>query len=750
MTNRLKTVLTKLLVLAGYLSFIILSEGLNVLLILALALLVLVVILEWLNRGSAWIVLVPFSSGLLGLAARSFYWDRFDFANRINNLLLISLVFSLGWAIHKWKLISRIFHFFKRLKFRKKLMVIFIFSEIILVMASLVIVERGVTLVGDEAHYLVISQSIARDMDINVFNQYARDKYQDFIPRHLRSHAKVGKGFKKWYSFHLPGLALTLSPFFILKLPIPLLYVLIRIYLGLFGSLLAVLVFLFAEKLWKREDLSLGITVVFCLTSPVIFLSIHVFAEVQALLMILGSLYVLLFGKQSRISIILAGLLLGLTVFWGMKYVIFIYILTLGFAVHFIRKKEFKKILWFGLFPVLFQLLFFAFLYLAYGNFSPMSIYTGVMSENQARDYYANVRQISFKNRIETLMDYFFDQRDGLLLYNPFYFFFFPGLIIALRKFRKYGAYLLLSSASFVYLLYHGYSTVRPGVCPQARYLVPVMWTLLVFAIIYYLETQNQFFKKVFWLVPLYSFFVVVFQVLNPYTLYQTTTHDYIYRSGLMFQKWSSLYVNVSTMLPSFIKSAPSLQPPFFKPSSNADYLPNLIGLSIFILLLIFALIRWKRSGVRWLAPVAFAGLFSIFVLFPRIPVYNPVLVNKSGTIPYLVHGAAFKPGRTVQKLFKIREDGVFRCLISTRRKAGFIRVLMENSGDRDVKVGIFNFNTRIHKSGMFNPGPGEIVVDNPRFRRFRNRFFYQFTFVVEGEDNGQPRLSIEFLAKKK
>lgn len=143
MTDRIKTLFLKILVLSGYFSFIILVEGLNFLLILALALLVPVVILEWLNRGSLWSVLVPFSSGLLGLITRLFYWDRFDFAIRINHLLLISLAFSLGFAIHRFKLAALLVGFFNRLKFRKKLLLIFIFSEIVLVMASLAIVKRG-------------------------------------------------------------------------------------------------------------------------------------------------------------------------------------------------------------------------------------------------------------------------------------------------------------------------------------------------------------------------------------------------------------------------------------------------------------------------------------------------------------------------------------------------------------------------------------------------------------------------------
>jgi hypothetical protein len=429
-----------------------------------------------------------------------------------------------------------------------------------------------------------------------------------------------------------------------------------------------------------------------------------------------------------------------------MKYIIFILLFTVGFAVHFIRKREAGRIIWFALFPLFFLLLFFGYLFMAYGNLSPMSIYTGVMTEEQARDYYENVHRIPLKNRIETLLDYFFDQRDGLLLYNPFYFFFFPGVILAFKKIKKYGNHLLVSAAGFVYLLYHGYSTVRPGVCPQARYLVPIGWVLLLFAVIYYLETRNNFMKKMFWLVPFYSFFVVLFQVLNPYTLYQTTTHDFLYRPGLMFQKWSNIYVNLSGLLPSFIKSVPSLQSPFYRPSSNHDYLPNIIGLLLFTVLVLFALIRWKRGSVRWLAPAAFLGLFLIFVLFPRVPLYNPVLVNPDGSIPHLVHGAAFHPGKAAHKRLTIRRNGIHRWLISTRRKAGYIRLALDNRGKDDLKVEMFNFDSPVSGAERLSPEIRELVLDNPRYRLHRGRYYYQFNIMVKGGDRGRIRLIAECL----
>ena len=97
------------------------------------------------------------------------------------------------------------------------------------------ITRKGVALVGDEPHYLAISQSLARDFDLNVFNQYFRDGFKEFLAvEKLAAHGTFGKGYKKLYSYHLPGISLTLAPFFLVKLPPAWLYFLMRSYLGHF------------------------------------------------------------------------------------------------------------------------------------------------------------------------------------------------------------------------------------------------------------------------------------------------------------------------------------------------------------------------------------------------------------------------------------------------------------------------------------------------------------------------------------
>ncbi len=736
MNNSTKSWLSRIAVFAGYISFSWHGNLLHPLMLISTAALVLTIFVALRQKKSYIRLLLPFSAGLLCFLMKQFYWDKFDFTSRVNSLLLLSLIFTILLTVREFKLLKKFLLFFNGLKLKKRLLAMFIFLETFFILSSGMMVKKGVKLGGDEPHYLAISHSIIKDFDLNVFNQYFRKGYREFSDvERLPAHGAFGKGYKKLYSTHLPGVSVTVAPFMWLKLPLPWLYFLVRAYLGLFGALLGVVVYLFSFKLWKNENLSLFVTTVFMLTAPVFFHSFHLFPELQALLLVLSSLYFLLFpGKRVLLKTLLSGFLLGAVIFWGLKYMIFIYLLSLGFFVYFMVKREYKRALLFILFPILFQLLFFYYLYFAYGNLSPMSIYTGMMSDSQAEQYYSQAGTIPLQNRLETLLGYFFDQRDGLLLYSPFYFFAFPGLLLALRKFKTYWPHLLISVPGFFYILYHGYSTVRAGYCPQARYLVPVIWVMLLFAVIFHLESPNNLFKKIFYLLPIYSGFVVVYQVLHPFTLYQPATHDNVLRSALMFSQWGNLYFDPAHFLPSFIKVA-----------GNFKYVPNLVFLVLLVVLIAWALRRTKPSPTagdisfcvsrKYAGPILFAALFVFFLLFPRQALYNPTLVQKKGDMPYTIYRESRQPRRAPQKIIKIEAAGRQAFTVSTLKGAEHFVLEFENRGDTEVWVEIYNYDNRLGRTLVQARQTSRISLKNPGSRRLKNRFFYQFTLILESQE---------------
>jgi hypothetical protein len=737
---KLKSIAHKILALGGFHAFLF-TAGTGPLLITTLVIMTAVLFAKLVYKKSCMHLLFPLASGLLFLPMKLFYWDKADYVNRINNLLLISLLLIGYMAVKEFKLLPRFIRSFTRLSLKKQCVYIFIFVEILFILSSFIITEKGVQPGGDEPHYLVVSHSIARDFDLNVFNQYARDEYREFMDVPLAHHARVGKGFKRWFSYgHLPGLSVTLTPFFIFKIPHPLLYFLIRSYLGLFGAMLAVLVYRISLKLWKHRPLSIFVTAVFAFTTPVFFHSIHIFAELQAALLIISSLYLLLFAeKKTGLTVLIAGLLLSVTVFWGMKYTIFILLLSGGFFFYFIfKKREWKNAFLMVLFPVLLQVLFFYYLYNAYGNFDPMSIYNGVMTDTQKVAYNANMEKIPLQKRVETLLGIFFDQRDGLIPYNPFYLFFFPGLIIAFQKFKTYLPHLLIAAAGFGFVFFMGYSTVRAGYCPQARYLVPAIWALMLFAVIYRNETRNRLFKQFFYTIPLYSLFVTVYQVFYPFTLYQDATHTSLIRPGLMFQQWSNAYLNIPGFLPSFVKVP-----------GNFQYVPNILFLVLILVFVIFSLLKIPRLKLNWIPPVLFGLLFLLTALFPRVPRYNPILLTRGDTSPCKIYGENPFPTRAEERKFPLVGTSNKSFTVSTLEPASAFVFEFENNGSKPFDFYISNFDRELKELKSPAGKTEKITVQSPRYKKFKNAYFYRFHIRVSPVSRISDSLFIQLYSNR-
>lgn len=720
-------------VLAGFAAFFALGGGGLAAPLLALLLFFLAARVR--SAAGARAVFLPFASGLLLLPMRLFYWDRADFAGRSRSLLLLAALFALAALARRRRWPQRFLRRFNGLSLKRRLASIFLACELLFVAGAALLTRAGVGLAGDEPHYLAISQSLARDRDLNVFNQYFRGGFREFLDvETLPAHGTWGKGYKRIYSYHLPGLSLTLAPFFFVRMPPPLLHFLARSYLGLFGAALAALVYLFGLRLWRSRSLSFFVTLVFALTAPVFFYSFHLFPEVQAMLLVLGALYLLLYKARSRAGAPLwAGLLLGAALFWGVKYAIFVYPLVLGFAAVWLAQRRWRSALLLALFPLLFQALFFLYLHAAYGTFSPSAVYRGMLSPEQSAAFYESLLSgIPLRLRLETLLDFFFDQRDGLLLYNPVYFLAFPGLLLALKNFRRYRLALLLSLPAALFILNHAFSTIRAGYCPQGRYLAPAAWALMLLAVAYYRESRGRLFRRAFLALPAYSLFVTAFQALRPFTLYQPTTHDTLVRAGRMFQEWSNRAIDLPRLLPSYIKT------------DNSGWLPNAAFLAVFALLTALALLRRRSGGrprQRALASAAvFLAVFSLASLFPRLAATDPQLVPGPRGLPC---GVFFDPAAA-------RREGTASWLVagehSERRRVRIESLLplkaielgLENAGQEPLEMEVRLFDRPAARE-LLAPAAGvRVRLAFPPCKRVGGRCGYQLE--LRGHPGGTGR----------
>lgn len=712
-----------LAILAGFASFLVFLPGaliwlLPLLLLFSLA-------LAGKGRLPGIPVFLPFASGLLAWPMRLFYWDRGDFSLRTRNLLLLAFLFFLWLLARRRRWPQRFLRAFNAMSLRRRLLSVFLGAELLFIAAAALLTVRGVALVGDEPHYLAVSQSIARDGDLNIFNQHFRGGFREFLDvESLPAHGTWGRGHKRIYSYHLPGLSFTLTPFFFLRITPPLLHFLVRGYLGLFGAGLAVLAYLFALRLWRSRSLAFFVTLAFTLTTPVFFYSFHAFPEVQAMLLILGALYLLLF-KNGGLRPLWAGLLLGASMFWGVKYALFIYPLTLAFCGAWLWRRRWRPALLLAAFPLLFQGLFFLYLHGAYGTLSPNAVYYGMLSPEQSAAFLETLlKGITPLMRLETLLDYFFDQRDGLLLYNPLYFLAFPGLLLALKNFRRYRVHLLLAAPAALFIANHAFSTIRAGYCPQGRYLAPAAWALMLFAVIYYREGRQRRLRGAFLALPAYSLFVSAAQALAPLTLYQPTTHDTLQRAGALFQGWSNQFVDLPKLLPSFIKT------------DNRGYLPNPAFLALFALLVLLALSRRPllRRRPAPLAPwIAFFAAFALASLFPRLNGADPRLIPGPRGVPCRVYlDPPARAGEGGPDWLRLGRD--CRVRLETLAPLQSIEVRLANrNARRPLSVSVSLFDEPAQRLELAAGGSGVLALDASRSRRVKARHGYQLSLRVRG-----------------
>lgn len=515
---------------------------------------------------------------------------------------------------------------FEALSLRKKLTVLFIASLLVFNAGSLILLHKGVSFSGDQPHYLLIDHSLLHDGDFDLANNYQNRDYLAYMPTGttIKPHVVPGARPSSQYSFHSPGISFLLLPFYALGSLFgkSFLIFFLRFGVSLFGAALGLQVFLFALKEWKNERLALVLWALLSFTTPVYFYSIHVYPELVITLFSFTVFRLFRFPQSlSTKNLFWSGLLLSLFIwFHALKYIfllapLFIYCLWVLART----RRPLKDYSLFFLFPIVITGIYFFFQKSLYGSYSLSSIsWRGSLGASESISYLKWLfTGIPFRYRWESLAGYFLDQKDGLLLYAPIYFFSLLGLVEMLK--RKKRDFLLLLFIAAPYVLVSAFLTQRAGYSPQARPVVSVIWAAMIFLGYYLVHNRKKLFSRLFSGAVFLSLLFVWLLLQNPLNLYQETTLGATDRGGGLFYLLSNLNFQLPRYLPSFLKLEDGRWP------------PNFIWLGAVVLFIILYLIfkdpRWK---IRFsLAPLfalgGFLAFFIWFVLFPRLILLNPV-----------------------------------------------------------------------------------------------------------------------------
>jgi hypothetical protein len=388
------------------------------------------------------------------------------------------------------------------------------------------------------------------------------------------------------------------------------------------------------------------------------------------------------------------------------------------------KHQKRRELLYFFVGPVFMTALYFSFQYSLYGSLSLSAIsWKGVMSGGESLSYIENIISgIPLRFRLETLAGYFFDQRDGLLFYAPLFFFAFLGMIeMAWRKTKDFFWLLFLAAP---YVLSSAFLTQRSGYAPQARPLVAVFWSAVIFLGYFLTENRKKVFSCFFSGAAILSFLVVYLLLLSPSALYQETTSGTTQRAGSLFLEMSNLHFQLPNFLPSYLKV------------ENGHWLPNYIWLGVFALFIVaYVLVPRHYFSLKFpvhviLVAAIISGFFLWQVYSPRITLINPVRAAFPSGERLAFHSLSYvarmvEPGR-----FHLLEDNRFyNFYFTSRRKIEKLKVEF-GSTDGDYGLEISFFDKAFYKGGTAKELRTEIFP-SPPFYRFKNSYLYRVTIYL-------------------
>ena len=583
---------------------------------------------------------------------------------------------------------------FHDLSVRRRMVLLFLAAVLAYNLGSIAILSRGISFSGDEPHYLLITHSLIHDGDFDLANNYARGDYARYLPDRatITPHALPGRTPGSQFSFHSPGVAILMIPFYLLGSLFGKtgLILVLRFGMSLIGAMFGVQIFLFARREWEREGLALGLWALASFTVPVFFYSIHVYPEIVVALFVFTAFRLLRFGAPlARGRLMLCGFLMSSFIwFHALKYFFILGPLFLYALWVLIKKqKDRRDLAWFLAVPLLNFALYFVFQYALYGSLNPTAVsWQGAMDTEQTASFLKELLTgIPFHFRIETLAGYFLDQRDGLLLYAPVYFFSFLGLIEMFRRRRREA--LLILAIVLPYILVSAFLTQRAGFAPQARPLVAVIWGLVIFLGYFLASGAGRFFGGLRNLAIGLSLAFVGLLCLNPAALYQETTSGTTERGGLLFYQLGNLHFQLPSLLPSFIKV------------DNSNWTPNVVW-PVLIVLFLAAYLLFRRRGALLplgvhvaIAGAALALFFAEFVYFPRTTLVPPqkTVLPDGETMAFYALSRVARMGEPA-KFALLEDDRDYHFYFATKKPVDRLEVQFGSThGDYELKLGFFD-----------------------------------------------------------
>jgi hypothetical protein len=311
----------------------------------------------------------------------------------------------------------------------------------------------GLQVSGDEPHYLVMAQSLWRDHDLDLRDEYDGEEWAEFVPGPLRPHWGAPRADGRPFPAHSPGLPLLLAPVYAA--------------LGREGGVLLMALLAAAAALVCRQlvlqltgDRAVALAAWLAAAGPPLFFySFHLYTEAPSALAAFGSLALLL-GAPGAASAALAALCAATLPWLHLKMIPAAAALGLVALARLRGRVLAAFVVVAGAAAASFALYYWS----VFGVASPLALYGGVP---------ADARVLSWRS----LAGLFLDRSFGLLPIAPVFLLALAGLPGVLRQ-RAAWPHALVGLAVLAPLL--SWRMWWGGQCPPARFLVPMLPFLVV------------------------------------------------------------------------------------------------------------------------------------------------------------------------------------------------------------------------------------------------------------------------------
>jgi hypothetical protein len=377
----------------------------------------------------------------------------------------------------------------------------------VLLLAAAVIAVAGMfaSPTGDEPHYLVMTQSMLRDGDFDLRNNYEQRNFSEYYAGELGAHViEIGE---HWYPVHGIGLPMLAVPWYAIGGRPG-----VVLMLALFSVAGIRLTWLTLERA-GIDAASAGVAAVVAgFTLPLASLSSQIFPEVPAFLLVALALYTLVVAPVRKRHVVAFSIAVALLPWLHPKFALLSVALLAG-AVLIHRRQMLDARIVVGGLAFLVTVAAMVTLFNAwYGAPLPPNIMPRVPGDE---NWLVTIAGHFFRRPSVGLTGALFDQQYGLLIASPVFLLVVPGVVLLWRRSRALAATAVLMFLA-IYLPAGVWGDWHGGFSSPARFFVPAVPSLAL-GLAAILETRDRVLHGLFTVLAFASFAYAYVMVTLPY-----------------------------------------------------------------------------------------------------------------------------------------------------------------------------------------------------------------------------------------